>query len=52
MASPTPILDRIKQRESGKLIELHKQPRWIERMQRQGLPNKDLTGWRPSPDAA
>lgn len=43
-------------RQVDEIIELRKQPRWIERMQQRGLPNKDmttyLTTWRPGPDAA
>lgn len=46
MNSPTPILDRIRRRDNEraeKVIELRRQPRWIERMQERGLPDKDLT---------
>jgi hypothetical protein len=54
MASPTPLLDRIqnKRRDPNQVIELRKQPRWIERMNAGQTKAKDLTGWRPSPDAA
>lgn len=51
MGTLTPLKDRIDARK-GEVIELRKQPRWIERMQQRGLPDKDMTGWRPSPEAA
>lgn len=51
MGTLTPIKDRLEKRDA-KVIELRKQPAWIRRMQERGLPDKDMTGWRPSPDAA
>lgn len=45
MNTPTPLLDRIehKYRTKPKVVELRRQPRWIERMNEGKLPNKDLT---------
>jgi hypothetical protein len=52
MGTVTPIRDRIEAKRTDNVVELRKQPRWIERMAERGLPNKDLTSWRPGPDAA
>lgn len=61
MNSPTPILDRIRRRDNEraeKLIELRRQPRWIERRRQESQGRspfaavKDMSEWRPGPDAA
>lgn len=37
------LSERIKARQPAKVVELRKQPRWIERMNRGQLPAKDMT---------
>jgi hypothetical protein len=59
--SPTPILDRIRRRDNEqaeKLIELRRTPQWIKRRRQESqgrspfVAIKDMSEWRPGPDAA
>jgi hypothetical protein len=57
MGSLTPLQDRIDARRDGKVIELRRQPRWLERRmaERRGespwVAVKDTSEWRPEPAA-
>jgi hypothetical protein len=54
MGTLTPIKDRLDAKRADNVVELRKQPRWIERMQQKGLPPQDRTAYlfRPGGDAA
>jgi hypothetical protein len=45
------LQETISDRFRDNLVQLRKQPRWIERMQERGLPDKDYTRFTPD-DAA
>jgi hypothetical protein len=56
MGSLTPLQDRIDARRDGKVIELRRQPRWLERRlaETRGerfVAVKDTSEWRPEPAA-
>jgi hypothetical protein len=55
MGTVTPIRDRIEARK-GEVIELRRQPRWLERRMAESKGNrfvavKDTSEWRPEPAA-